>query len=1774
MTSLIPNRYKVVQRRAAGEGVSGLVIKAKDTWGQFDLVAIKRPNPLLSPVDSRKKSEQIKREAETLKRLNHPAACTYVEDGKLPDSVAQYLVMNWVEGHEIEEQLRQLGRTGKTLDLGEALDILYQLADLLVHAHSRGVIHNDIDAKHLFWDTINDKDKTKRQLTLIDWANCALDTDTKPIATQADDLQQYGELMHRLLTGSTLDGAIRLGGEAGWQVEMREKNIPYVLHRIIGRAVGRDESPYQSMEELATELSSFKQGQDAPYQEKIGQVDSLLRAEQNRSAALAEAEKLIIEVEKYYRAWALPYRRRLEQIKIKQLEDATLVRVDLVMTGKEENWAEVSRLLIPVFGSDANKMSIEVKYRFYLASLMNETKKGSFQYDLRKKAMHTLLSDKGQSKLEEAYDHLLLSYQTDQPAHDPLLETLAQQIRCPYPPLRSQLSLSRSSALQLLEKEISEQLSIYRKWRQQKLSDSARQLADELLEVLATANKTIVEAGDDYDQASKDFHWAFYIDPYNYRLYYLSQLVGELAKAAQRNAEEWQKICDSLTQQSDYQFPAAQYYLRKVKEKTREFVAEIITEYIWALPRVNTAWEKLQQKAEQIHLYSSPLVQCTQSICASYRHLYGFAENSSPDLQKRLDLAIQMYQDAARKNLSGAPAALEQELQISSNVLGVYRDLYSRGLSALELIKKATLKLPDAESHSYVRQMTQDLDTLSIWKERYQHVHQYCIEHQYQTALNLLLEHPETKQDQDALQWLDQDRRPNWNDWQQFCDRAQRGLTGWLDRHYQDSYDDFSMANRQLPIGSDGQISEDLRKELTIIVNSLNGLQTTLEDVLSLLTPTEIFNTDQRLLSLLHQTKEYENTLIQILGGKPHFAESLEVARVFLKHARNGELIELQNSIECLAKDDPLLPGLQHIFEAIKVRKFEQYFADIIIKVQQGEIRLAKNQLISLQDKYSSSVPELFESLEHLIDSYAHLYGDVEATKSASAAVRIEYAEKILNETKNSFQNNDQQELRVEIATLESLLQVYKAINKQGLAYLETARHQIKHIRTQSGTLEKHESVEKLDTTLNGLARWTERRERIFTAWLEYQYGEALSQLQQTTSFEKESIEWLNETHRPDLKDWEDFCTKAQDLKGDWSKDNYEQSINGLEDLKRRIPSSGLSSEIPNKLNEQFERMVTDLKDLQGDLDKSLNLGLTQSTTIPISQTYDRSEEIVIQRATEKLRQGDVEKAWQLLAHYGPKTSVIICFQQICQSYRYLYGYEPSSQHIEERLSQAKQQQLQSKQVEILESNTKNLIDGESSILQWLISTYEHLYNQGEPRALHQNKELQSFLQKYQTHFFVNKLKNELDDLVRLLDRWQQIIEYWLSDQYHLANQQIEQISQQEKEATIWLNDEFRTGLQKRQEFNEIVQEALKFKSERNYKGAKDHIQMAREDLENLRLDPLVQQQIQTKLEKISQDLDQSYKSTKRKMIPMWVKLVGSAAGIIFVGIGGISLIAILGAGVPLHQVPDRLAALLQTSRPTSTSTPTPTDTPIPASTPTPISTDTPIPASTPTPIPTDTPIPVSTSSPVLTQIPEPSSTPTPIASVAPTPDLSSWKRLSGPNLLSSSPPEENYDPLNPSMYLNNSKQWNITTGKEPFVFFSQLHPFDPSLDFAVTMHIVKPDSQYGLAFEEITTGEQILFYLSLNDTGKWVYTVESIQKGRILSRQSSTFKPESRSFNKLWLRITPDLMSFVINDDEVAYTHPRPSDRQLGWNVGIYTGPEAHAVLGSVYQHEIVPAQ
>src|SRR5262245_2944096 len=87
--------------------------------------------------------QRFQREIDILRQLDHPAIVRLLDSGH--DQGRYWFAMEFVEGSSFEELRVQHRR----LPWLEVLDLAWQLAPALKHAHDRGVIHRDLKPSNL-----------------------------------------------------------------------------------------------------------------------------------------------------------------------------------------------------------------------------------------------------------------------------------------------------------------------------------------------------------------------------------------------------------------------------------------------------------------------------------------------------------------------------------------------------------------------------------------------------------------------------------------------------------------------------------------------------------------------------------------------------------------------------------------------------------------------------------------------------------------------------------------------------------------------------------------------------------------------------------------------------------------------------------------------------------------------------------------------------------------------------------------------------------------------------------------------------------------------------------------------------------------------------------------------------------------------------------------------------------------------------------------------------------------------------------------------------------------------------------------------------------------------------------------------------------------------------------------------------------------------------------------------------------------------------------------
>ncbi len=138
---LVIGSYLVLNKR--GQGGMGVVFKARHRESG-KLVALK----ILLPTFGRdgEAVQRFRREFELAASLNHPNVVAALEAAE--DRDVQFLTMEYVEGYDLEDMVREVG----PLPIKMSLHCAIQAARGLAAAHAQGIVHRDVKPGNLMLD--------------------------------------------------------------------------------------------------------------------------------------------------------------------------------------------------------------------------------------------------------------------------------------------------------------------------------------------------------------------------------------------------------------------------------------------------------------------------------------------------------------------------------------------------------------------------------------------------------------------------------------------------------------------------------------------------------------------------------------------------------------------------------------------------------------------------------------------------------------------------------------------------------------------------------------------------------------------------------------------------------------------------------------------------------------------------------------------------------------------------------------------------------------------------------------------------------------------------------------------------------------------------------------------------------------------------------------------------------------------------------------------------------------------------------------------------------------------------------------------------------------------------------------------------------------------------------------------------------------------------------------------------------------------------------------
>jgi dienelactone hydrolase/predicted Ser/Thr protein kinase len=144
--TLFAGKYRILEE--IGHGGMGIVYKAEDTM-------LKRPVALkFLPIELARQEEakgRFIREAQAAAALDHPHICAIYEVGEAEGQA--FIAMAYIEGKTLRDRL-----TLQPLQADEAVRIAAQVAEGLVEAHQKGIVHRDIKSANIM---ITDKGQAK-----------------------------------------------------------------------------------------------------------------------------------------------------------------------------------------------------------------------------------------------------------------------------------------------------------------------------------------------------------------------------------------------------------------------------------------------------------------------------------------------------------------------------------------------------------------------------------------------------------------------------------------------------------------------------------------------------------------------------------------------------------------------------------------------------------------------------------------------------------------------------------------------------------------------------------------------------------------------------------------------------------------------------------------------------------------------------------------------------------------------------------------------------------------------------------------------------------------------------------------------------------------------------------------------------------------------------------------------------------------------------------------------------------------------------------------------------------------------------------------------------------------------------------------------------------------------------------------------------------------------------------------------------------------------------
>jgi serine/threonine-protein kinase len=240
--------------RLIGVGGMAFVFAATHRNGRRVAVKMMLPELAVEPL----MVERFLREGYVANRVDHPGAVAVLDDD-LDDDGEPFLVMELLEGETLRDRLARSG----PLPVGEALQAVDGMLDVLAAAHAKGIVHRDVKPDNLFAtgstikvldfgiarlrDRLKGQATTRSGLTLGTVGFMSPEQARGQAVDARSDVWSAGATLYMLLTGRTVHEAgtsnealLLAMTEAVPPVRARAPSLPREVAAILDRALAFD----------------------------------------------------------------------------------------------------------------------------------------------------------------------------------------------------------------------------------------------------------------------------------------------------------------------------------------------------------------------------------------------------------------------------------------------------------------------------------------------------------------------------------------------------------------------------------------------------------------------------------------------------------------------------------------------------------------------------------------------------------------------------------------------------------------------------------------------------------------------------------------------------------------------------------------------------------------------------------------------------------------------------------------------------------------------------------------------------------------------------------------------------------------------------------------------------------------------------------------------------------------------------------------------------------------------------------------------------------------------------------------------------------------------------------------------------------------------------------------------------------------------------------------------------------------------------------------------